>query len=290
MPAGCVVGNGSSLAWRVYDAQFWGVPQRRKRIYLVADFGSERAGEILFESESMSGDSEQSGEAGQATPCNAEGSARRSDPVICLQGGGRTSLNEQGSGWTDDGKSYTLNTVDQHGVCVLNDQGGSVMDVDDKAGCLRAQEHGHQPVICYGIENHAADSRCRLQEAEEPCQTLTSRMGTGGGNVPMVLEAVSIGNGQLHNMSMSPVANCLDTMHDQQAILTNAKPPRKYIVRRLTPTECGRLQGFPDGWTDGANGSDSAIYKMWGNGIALPCAADVMGRLANELRNEVTIQ
>ena len=50
-PAGCIVGNGFSVAWRVYDAQFWGVPQRRKRIYLVADFGSERAGEILFEQE-----------------------------------------------------------------------------------------------------------------------------------------------------------------------------------------------------------------------------------------------
>ena len=50
-PAGCIVGNGFSVAWRVYDAQFWGVPQRRKRIYLIADFGSERAGEILFEQE-----------------------------------------------------------------------------------------------------------------------------------------------------------------------------------------------------------------------------------------------
>lgn len=55
-PSGCIVGDGCSLAWRVYDAQFWGVPQRRKRIYLIADFGSERAGEILFESESVSGD------------------------------------------------------------------------------------------------------------------------------------------------------------------------------------------------------------------------------------------
>ena len=56
--AGCIVGDGHSLAWRVYDAQFWGVPQRRKRIYLVADFGSERCGEILFESQSVSGDPE----------------------------------------------------------------------------------------------------------------------------------------------------------------------------------------------------------------------------------------
>ena len=57
-PAGCIVGNGWSLAWRVYDAQFWGVPQRRKRIYLIADFGSERAGEILFEPEGVRWDPE----------------------------------------------------------------------------------------------------------------------------------------------------------------------------------------------------------------------------------------
>lgn len=63
------------------------------------------------------------------------------------------------------------------------------------------------------------------------------------------------------------------------------KPPRKYIVRRLMPIECARLQGFPDWWCDGADGSDSAQYKMWGNGIALPCAEDVLGRIAQELRN-----
>lgn len=61
---------------------------------------------------------------------------------------------------------------------------------------------------------------------------------------------------------------------------------RKYVLRRLTPTECARLQGFPDWWVDGADGSDSAIYKMWGNGIALPCAADVLGRISKELKGE----
>lgn len=61
---------------------------------------------------------------------------------------------------------------------------------------------------------------------------------------------------------------------------------RKYIVRRLTPLECCRLQGFPGCWEDGAEGSDSARYKMWGNGIALPCAADVLGRIAKEIRKK----
>ena len=63
---------------------------------------------------------------------------------------------------------------------------------------------------------------------------------------------------------------------------------RKWIVRRLTPTECGRLQGFPDGWTDDVEGSDSARYKLWGNGIALPCAVDVLGRIAKELKRGIS--
>lgn len=60
---------------------------------------------------------------------------------------------------------------------------------------------------------------------------------------------------------------------------------KKYVLRRLTPVECARLQGFPDWWCDGANGSDSAQYKLWGNGLALPCACDCLGRIAEELRN-----
>lgn len=70
--SGCIVGKGYSVAWRVYDAQYWGVPQRRKRIYLVADFASERAGEILFESESVSGHPETSRETREGTAKDAE--------------------------------------------------------------------------------------------------------------------------------------------------------------------------------------------------------------------------
>ena len=62
--------------------------------------------------------------------------------------------------------------------------------------------------------------------------------------------------------------------------------PRKYVLRRLTPMEHLRLQGLPDWWVDGADGSDSAIYRMAGNGLAIPCAADVLGRIAEEIRGE----
>jgi DNA (cytosine-5)-methyltransferase 1 len=96
----------------------------------------------------------------------------------------------------------------------------------------------------------------------------------------VIVSPVCVGNGQLHQISMSEQSNCLDCMHDQQAVLTSGKPPRKYIVRRLTPLECCRLQGFPDWWEDGVEGSDSARYKMWGNGMALPNMLHVMKGIA----------
>jgi DNA (cytosine-5)-methyltransferase 1 len=68
-------------------------------------------------------------------------------------------------------------------------------------------------------------------------------------------------------------------------IVQEENSKKKYVLRRLTPTECARLQGFPDWWCDGVNGSDSAQYKMWGNGIALPCAYDVLSRIAEEMIN-----
>ena len=80
---------------------------------------------------------------------------------------------------------------------------------------------------------------------------------------------------------------CRDYKDFTDVVQEDRMEDRKYVLRRLTPTECARLQGFPDWWVDGAEGSDSAIYKMWGNGIALPCAADVLGRIAKELEKGV---
>lgn len=101
-------------------------------------------------------------------------------------------------------------------------------------------------------------------------------------------EFVCAGNGQLHQIGMANRTNTLDCMHDQQMIVggNDMDENRKYVLRRLTPTECARLQGFPDWWCDGADGSDSAQYRLWGNGIALPCAVDVLGRIAEEMRKD----
>ena len=116
--SGCIMGDGWSIAWRVHDAQFWGVPQRRKRIALVADFGGESAPEILFERKGVSGDSTESAETGKEA---AGVVGENADPTICLQGNGidRADTAEcNGSGWRRGG-CYTLNTIDRPAVCAV---------------------------------------------------------------------------------------------------------------------------------------------------------------------------
>lgn len=242
--AGCVVGDGYSIAWRVYDAQYWGVPQRRKRIYLIADFGSERAGEILFEREGVRGDSAQGGEAREGTADDATGGAGGSDHVKCL-----TPWDCQSKRiYLPDGVYPTLPAMD--------------------CGGANNQAVIYEPVVYDCRGNGSGDIVPNLTGDHE--------------NRVTDYTAVCVGNGQMHQTELGDKTGALNCMHDQQAVIHSAKPPRRYIVRRLTPLECCRLQGFPDWWEDGANGSDSARYKMWGNGIALPCAADVMRRIAVE--------
>lgn len=237
------------------------------------------------------------GSIGWQEECAATLSAQCSgtEPSVCYAVEGNTidrASNKNGKGYCEN-VSPTLNTQDRHGVCFApNGNHCGACEESSVAATLQTKYHygsgGDAATVVYSIENHPAASRVRIDESG-PCQTLTSRMGTGGGNVPMVMheqKALCVGNGQLHQMSMAEQANTLDCMHDQQAVLTEGKPPRRYIIRRLTPLECCRLQGFPDWWEDGVEGGDSARYKMWGNGVSLPCASDVLRRVAKCLKTE----
>jgi len=182
--AGEIVADDFSLAWRVFDAQYWGVPQRRKRIYLVADFAGGSAGKILFESEGVSG----------YTP---QGFRSWERPA----GASEESVGETGA------------------IC-LNDQGGDRMDVsEDVTGTLRAQDHGHPPCVMGAAgfcTEHSADSRGIGYEEEtsptlragtvpaavyenhsqdtrytgplDVAPTVMSTYGTGGNNQPFVVE------------------------------------------------------------------------------------------------------
>ena len=105
----------------------------------------------------------------------------------------------------------------------------------------------------------------------------------------VMTKAYMAGNGQLDQVQLDTVSRTLDCMHDQKMVLheTEVDPmEKKYVLRRLTPTECARLQGFPDWWCDGANGSDSAMYKLWGNGVALPAVAFIMGNIAEDMKKD----
>ncbi|MEQ2464661.1 DNA cytosine methyltransferase [Niallia hominis] len=209
------------MAYRTIDAQYFGVPQRRRRIYLVADFADGCAGEILFESEGLSRDFTPSGSPWQRTAGNAKNrSGKTGDSIICLndQGGRVMSVSKditatlraeehghqpcvmQSSGFCtehsaksrsvgyEEERSPTLRTGVVPGA-VMSFEPGAASRVgghtdENLSGSLRANMGDNQTAVV--IENHPTDSRVKLSE-DNKIQTLTSRMGTGGGNVPLIM-------------------------------------------------------------------------------------------------------
>lgn len=158
------LGNGWSVAYRVLDAQWWGVPQRRKRIFLVADFAGRGAKEILFESEGVSRYSAESFRAWQRAAACAE-----------------RSIGEAGGGSREN--ILTEGVVEAAGFCTEHSANArSIGYEEERSPTLRA---GVVPAAI-ALENHPADSRVKISE-DGKVQTLTSRCGTGGGNVPLVM-------------------------------------------------------------------------------------------------------
>lgn len=446
------LGDGWSVAYRLLDAQFWGVPQRRARIFLVADFGGERAGDILFKSEGVSGYSAEGFEAWKRA-------ARDPESRAGAAGGGVICVNPQGNSGVDISKDLSGTLVAQDhgnhpavlaaGFCTEHSAKSRTIGYEDETSpTLRA---GVVPAAI-ALEHHPIDSRIGIDE-DNIVQTLCNRMGTGGGNVPLVMtpegplaytlkircgkdgggkgalvqeeksatlatsadqtlfqpqKAFGISSDKSHAMlSNNPhsgiyeadTSRTLDqsgghpgcnqggicvvekayslqgnmigrsdengpqgkgvgedvsfTLNatDQQGVaapvysstvgsyMTSAeevaqtllardyKDPQVvnqpyYIVRRLTPTECARLQGFPDWWCAGLETPDpteedisfwtevfethrrvvtqakkpktraqivkwlkephldSSEYKLWGNGVALPCVWFVLAGIA----------
>ena len=180
------LGDGWSVAYRLLDAQFWGVPQRRARIFLVADFGGECAGDILFKSEGLSGYSAEGFEAWQRTARNPEcrpGTA----------GGGVICVNPQGNSGVDISEDLSGTLVAQDhgnhpavlaaGFCTEHSANSRSIGYEDETSpTLRA---GVVPVAI-ALEHHPIDSRIKIEEGSA-IQTLTNRMGTGGNNVPLVM-------------------------------------------------------------------------------------------------------
>lgn len=180
-------------------------------------------------------------------------------------------------------------------VC-LNDQGGNVMGVShDVSGTLRAQEHGHQPSIL--DMSHACDV---IRDCGEVVPSLQARMGTGGNQVPLTYQMQGFGDYHAGEVASSCKQRDFKDSTDLVCAVDLQNTVRTgMIVRRLTPLECERMQGYPDGWTDigewmDSKGkrhkdADSPRYKALGNSIALPFWDFLAKRISAQYLRPVTM-
>lgn len=332
------VGGRWSVAWRLHDAQHWGVPQRRRRISIVADFGGDTAGEILFERKSVSRNLAESGAAREEV---AGGFGTGADCAIPINdkatryAGGGSSRNHDGSGnglgiGKDGDPSPTITAGDRHIVCAAFKAGqgakangigyaeelaptlGAVSSglnqcpsvlVFDRAQitspnnrstvgpdkpCPALHAFGEVPAVCYQMQGFGdyregdVASSCKQRDYKDSIDLVVSsvdcRNFTEGGEINGTLQAKERG-GQSLNL--------------QNTVRTGM------IVRRLTPMECERLQGFPDHWTDIGEwrdskgklhkGADSPRYKACGNSIALPFWDFLAKRISAQYLRPVTM-
>ena len=378
-PSGAIMGDGWSIAWRVHDAQFWGVPQRRKRIALVADFGGGAAPEVLFERESVSGNIEESREARKGTTTDAEGSARKtskclnswdvqskhiqpeegiaealysgecrggggesyvmqskifgissydsnamksSNPhsgvyeadtartldlnggspacnqggmaVVCLEGNG-SRPSHRGDGYTETDTMYTLNSTEHHAVCVESSawdgsQVSPTLTANNANGAQRMPDKDNfNAVIVYEVDAY------NQTQTEEQAKALNSA-ATASDHIPCVygLDRAAFNQGKNVKFSFS--------IDEEKIGAQTAKGPGavfQSVVRRLTPLECERLQGYPDGWTNigecvDSKGkkhkdADSPRYKALGNSIALPFWEWMAARMVKYIDHKPTM-
>jgi DNA (cytosine-5)-methyltransferase 1 len=390
--SGLIMGDGYSIAWRTLDAQFWGVPQRRRRIFLVADFGGQCAREILFESEGLSRHFKESRETWEGIATNVKRSIReasgfdsynqaiyeeRSQTLKSHEGGdsiakvvvagfqGKAGAEasicygenvapslvkskeamvcyginpsilaiepgalKRGQGERIWNKCPTLraNMGDNQPCVVLNDQGGNQMSfTEDVTATLRAQEHGNPPLI---IEPRSQDGVCRIYEngivptlntaqggQRQPCVVFNEEVITSKTNNATDRHAVAYGGSSFAQYEENQVSTIKASGGDLGGG-SETLIKQNYIVRRLTPTECAKLQGMPSWWSSDIAiehptedditfwldvfdtyckinetksksrkqvirwlkkpYSDTAEYKMWGNGMALPCVLFVI--------------
>ena len=362
------VGGRWSVVWRTHDAQYWGVPQRRRRISVVADFGGDTASEIQFDGESVSGDIAESGASGEGFAETAESGfnpAVRDVTTYCLQGNGIDRADTagcNGKGWREDA-CYMLNTIDRPAVCAevvcmtpWDAQSQRVYDGNGVSPTLSSRENSglnREAVLCAGFKlgnseqarsigyqeelsptlnaecggnkpavvapavaldmTHACDV---IRECGEQVPALQARMGTGGNQVPLTYQDVtgtlSPGahagsyNGQDAYNDMLVCGASPDVAHALRAKSacayredTETYPVQNMVVRRLTPLECTRLQGYPDGWVDIGDwtdekgkkhkDADSPKYKALGNSIALPFWDWMLRRMARYLPEDATL-
>lgn len=339
----CINGDGWSVAYRTFDAQYWGVPQRRRRIYLVADFRGERAKEILFERKGLRGDIEESRTHGQETARCAKNSVGTA--IGGVDRYNQSFLSGLAQTLRASGGGDCIPTV-LAPVAVYCHQGNGI-GADDNDRLV----FSFDSLSSNSMKSSNPHSGCRSVKIAKTLDTSTQDPSKNQGGIAVLEKYVydTAGcNGKGWKEDTSYTLNTIDkpavvcaqksyTEFKDESTLSTLKATggsygggsenivvKNYIVRRLTPTECARLQGFPDLWgyldkkesfTDeeykfwlevrntyarinnkavkdytkaqmlswyNKLHSDSAEYKMWGNGIALPNALYVMQGIAAE--------
>jgi len=336
---------GYGWAYRVLDAQHFGVPQRRRRVFVVACLGAggwESAAKVLFEPESLSGDTAKGRKKGQGVAADAQGSAGTSgcwwdggqvsqtlDAVLAkgqtmpeknrfpavlqpFRKSKRAQSTTDDESWVEAGEANTLNNFDlgdtrtTHAVvgpvAFTQNQRDEVRLLGDKAGALSSSGGTHQTnyiadsvahampgnVAPQVYENHPNDSR--VTGPLEVSPTVVSRFGTGGGNVPLVNNeptAITFQPGNLRREAGADPSTTTTTTLKASAGDQMPHVATPMAVRRLTPTECMRLQGFPDDWAripwkgkPADQCPDGPQYKAAGNSMAVPVMRHIGTRIA----------
>ena len=256
--ADCWMGDGWSVAYRVLDAQFWGVPQRRRRIALVADFGGHAAPEILFVRQGVCGDPPAGGAAGEETAAGTGGGAY---PAVARS----LTARHDGSPCVDRGPNIVVAGFKPHaGV---------------SAGSIGYQEET-APTIDTGKPMAVYDARGN-GDGKTACTLTGDHQSRVTDYTAIVMRQHNFGE---YREGVGTLTAHNGTRHASEALVVDRN------VRRLTPLECERLQGYPDGWTDigpwtdsagklHRESSDSARYTALGNSIALPPWKWVLKRL-----------
>lgn len=289
--AGAIAGNGWSLAWRQLDAQYWGVPQRRKRIALVADFGGQRAAEILFERTSLSRNPDESIKTWEAFTRTSGASVAGHDRIF---GAGNFATGE---------------TKSERARRSLREGTGRVLESDHRETSTRCTEpvaytlkirsgcEGGGKGALWQTEKSATLSTLQDQTLFQP--VVYDARGNGDGRTCPTITgdhenritdytAIAIERKTFNEQSFSHYkeSDKCSTLKAKAGNIGNgsecliAEKVIRWIVRRLTPVECERLQGYPDDytnigdWTDSKGKkhkyADSPRYKALGNSIALP--------------------
>lgn len=341
--ADCISGDGWSIAYRVFDAQYWGVPQRRRRIYLVADFRGECAGKILFEREGVRGYFEAGRTPWQGIAADAQNCVGADDciPINTMLANRHIALG-RGTGFgigKPGDKQFTISAGHSHAVCIPvkieqaagfkagQSKAGGIGWQDETAGC---NSKGWREDTSYTLNTidrpaviYAMQAFGKYAESEK-AGALKARDYKDATDLvvnPTIIDRDFFNQGE--NAKYDPKIYT-DGICPTIVARGPAAVQVRYIVRRLTPAECARLQGFPDTWghpdkkenfTDeeykfwlevrnayakinnkavkdytkaqiltwyNKLHTDSAEYKMWGNGIALPNALYVMQGIAAE--------